>query len=256
VQIFPKTTWIADSPRIGVAGEENARAILGTVPVEADGSARFMVPAHKPILFQALDEEGCAYQTMRSITYLQPGETSTCIGCHERRSDAPVSKTVLALQRPPSQIEPGPDGTRPFSYVRLMQPILDQHCVRCHGGEKVEKGIDLTGTAQEGFTKSYWALCGKSAYGAGAKEPAESFVPRYGGWNSTHLTTPGGAYGARGSRLMPLLLKRHGDVALSPDELSRIALWIDCNSIFYGVYDPAEQTRQLAGEIVQLPEVQ
>ena len=72
-----------------------------------------------------------------------------------------------ALQRPPSQIEPGPDGTRPFSYVRLVQPILDQHCVRCHGGEKVEKGIDLTGAAQDGFTRSYWALCGKSAYGAG-----------------------------------------------------------------------------------------
>jgi len=73
VQIFPKTTWIADSPRIGIAGEENARAILGTVPVEADGSARFIVPAHKPILFQALDKDGFAYQTMRSTTYVQPG---------------------------------------------------------------------------------------------------------------------------------------------------------------------------------------
>ena len=99
-------------------------------------------------------------------------------------------------------------------------------------------------------------MCGKSAYGGGSQEPVESFVPRYGGWNSVHQSTPGGAYGARGSRLMQLLRKGHEDVVLSQDELARIALWIDCNSVFYGVYDPAEQARQLSGEIVQLPEVQ
>ena len=196
IQILPKTTPVADGPRVGLAGQEPTRAVLGTVPVEPDGSARFVVPALKPILFQALDQDGLAYQTMRSITYLQPGETVTCIGCHERRADAPVSRTIQALQRPASQIEPGPDGTMPFSYVRLVQPILDQHCVRCHGGEKLEKGLDLTGTAQDGFTRSYWALCGKSAYGGGSQEPVESFVPRYGGWNSVHQSTPGGAYGA------------------------------------------------------------
>jgi hypothetical protein len=256
IQILPKTTPVADGPRVGLAGQESTRAVLGTVPVEPDGSARFVVPAHKPILFQALDEEGCAYQTMRSITYLQPGETTTCIGCHERRTDAPVSKTVLALRRPPSPIEPGPDGTRPFSYVRLVQPVLDKHCVRCHGSEKVEKGVDLTGAPHEGFTRSYWALCGKSAYGAGANSAAESYVPRYGGWNSLHITVPGGTYGARGSRLMQLLRKRHGEVDLGREELGRIALWIDCNSVFYGAYDPAEQARQLRGEIISLPDVQ
>jgi len=71
-----------------------------------------------------------------------------------------------------------------------------------------------------------------------------------------HVTVPGGTYGARGSRLMQLLKKRHGEVALSPEELTRIALWIDCNSVFYGAYDPAEQARQLRGEIIGLPEVQ
>jgi hypothetical protein len=256
IQILPKTTPVADGPRVGLAGQEPTRAVLGTVPVEPDGSARFIVPARTPILFQALDEAGLAYQTMRSLTYLQPGETMTCIGCHERRADAPIGKTIMALQRPPTPIEPGPDGTRPFSYVRLVQPILDTRCVRCHGGEKVEKGIDLTGVPQDGFTRSYWALCGKSAYGAGATQPTEAFVPRYGGWNSVHLTSPGGAYGARGSRLLPLLQQRHADVELSRDELARIALWIDCNSVFYGVYDPADQARQLAGELVPLPAVQ
>ena len=256
VQILPKTTPVADQPRVGLAGQEPSRAVLGTVPVEPDGSARFLVPAQKPILFQALDQNGFAYQTMRSITYLQPGETNSCLGCHEHRTEAPRRQAIQALQRPPSQIQPGPDGSRPFSYVRLVQPILDSHCIHCHGTQKPAAGLDLTGTVQEGFTRSYWSLCKKSAYGGSSQEGAESFVPRYGGWNSVHLTTPGGTYGARGSRLMQILLQEHRGVRLGREEVSRIALWIDCNSIFYGVYDPAEQARQLRGEIVSLPEVQ
>jgi hypothetical protein len=256
IQVLPKTTPVADGPRVGLAGQEPTRAILGTVPVEPDGSARFVVPARKPILFQALDQDGFAYQTMRSITYLQPGETNSCVGCHEHRTEAPHSKPVQALRRPASQIEPGPEGSRPFSYVRLVQPILDRHCVRCHGAQKPAGKLDLTGQVHEGFSRSYWSLCGKSAYGKSSRDAVESFVPRYGGWNSLHLTTPGGTYGARGSRLMGILLKQHADVQLSREELVRIALWIDCNSIFYGVYDPAEQSRQLRGEIVPLPEVQ
>jgi len=185
---------VADGPRRRLAGQEPTRAVLGTVPVEPDGSARFVVPAHKPILFQALDQDGLAYQTMRSITYLQPGETMTCIGCHERRADAPVSKTILALQRPASQIEPGPTARGPFSYVRLVQPILDQRCVRCHGGEKVEKGIDLTGAPQDGFTRSYWGAVRQVGLRAGPRNRRNRSCRAYGGWNSVHLTTPGGAY--------------------------------------------------------------
>ena len=83
IQIFPKTTPVGGTPPIGLAGEENARAVLGEAPVEEDGSVHLTVPARKPILFQLLDENGMACQTMRSLTYLQPGERVSCIGCHE-----------------------------------------------------------------------------------------------------------------------------------------------------------------------------
>ena len=110
IQIFPKTTWLANTPPIGIAGEENARAILGTVPVEADGSARFLVPAQKPILFQALDEGGFAYQTMRSTTSVQPGERAACVGCHEGRMSGrrrrPGSRWPTA---PAFGVDPGED---------------------------------------------------------------------------------------------------------------------------------------------------
>ena len=255
VQIFPKATWLSNSPRIGIAGEENARAILGTVPVQADGSARFLVPAHKPLLFQALDAQGNAYQTMRSTTSVQPGEHTSCVGCHEHRMSAPpapMAGSLLALRRPATPIEPGELGGRPFSFVEVVQPVLDRHCVGCHGGEKTEQAIDLTATAQQGFTRSYWSLCGN----VGGKAPAsahEVLVPRFVMRNQIQMTSPGGALGARGSRLMKLLRDGHAGVQLSDSELRRLAAWIDCNAVFYGSFDPKEQSRQLSGQPIPMP---
>ncbi|NLY00651.1 MAG: hypothetical protein GXY83_31525 [Rhodopirellula sp.] len=262
VQIFPKTTWLANQPRIGVAGEENGRAILGTVPVESDGSACFEVPAGKAILFQALDERGMAYQTMRSLTFVQPGEQTSCVGCHEHRMTSPPTpmQTPLALRRRPSTIEPGELGGRPFGFVEVVQPMLDRHCVRCHGGERKDGDLDLTAAAHQGFTRSYLALCGTpDAWKSQHFDPAAAeshLVPRFVQRNQIQVTPPGGTYGARGSRLMKLLLAGHEDAELSADELRRLAAWIDLNAIFYGVYDAEGQARQLAGERVAMPEIQ
>jgi hypothetical protein len=262
VQILPKTTWLANNPRMGVAGEENGRAILGTVPVESDGSAYFEVPAGKPILFQALDEHGMAYQTMRSLTFVQPGERTACVGCHEHGMSTPRLDTgsQLALRRPPSAIDPGEMGGRPFGFVEAVQPILDQHCVRCHGGERTEARLDLRGTPHQGFTQSYVSLCGTpGTWTSRHFDPAladQHLVPRFVQRNQIQVTPAGGTYGARGSRLMQLLLDGHEDVRLTPKEIARLATWIDMNAIFYGVYDPVGQSRQLAGQRVPMPEIQ
>jgi cytochrome c553 len=262
VQIFPKTTYVANQPRVGVAGEENARAILGAVPVEADGSARFLLPAHKPVLFQALDGKGFALQTMRSLTYVQPGERTSCVGCHEHRMSAPpeTKPLVLAMSRPPSRIAPGELGGRPFSYVAVVQPVLDRHCVRCHGGEKTEK-VNLTGAPLKGFTQSYWALCGtntnfREVRQAGFAHAPAALVPRFMQRNQVQTTAPGGEYGALGSGLMNLVRTNHYEARLTDAETRRLAAWIDCNAIFYGSFDPAEQAKQLAGETIPMPSIQ
>jgi hypothetical protein len=261
VQIFPKTTNVANSPPIGMAKEENGRAILGTVPVEADGSARFLVPAGKPLLFQALDQDGLAYQTMRTVTYVQPGERVSCVGCHENRRSTPTAPMTefVALGRPPSTIDPGRLGSRPFSFVEVVQPILDEHCIRCHGAEDPDGGIDLTATPHAGFTKSYVALTGDVDFwsdGTNPENAVKALVPRFGGRNQIQVTPPGGVYGARGSRLMRLLREGHEDAALSADEFRSLGAWIDSNAIFYGVNLPEDQARQLRGEIVEMPEIQ
>ena len=159
IQVLPKTTPPVDLPRIGAATETNARAVLGTVPVEADGSAHFKAPPGKLIYFQALDERGMAVQSMRSATYVHPGERLVCQGCHERKHDSPnVPQTIpLAMRRQPSRIHPECDGSNPFNYPRLVQPVLDRHCVPCH---RRREAVDLSGTpdAEHGWTRSYAAL--------------------------------------------------------------------------------------------------
>jgi hypothetical protein len=259
IQILPKTTHVANTPRVGLALEENARAILGTVPVEPDGSARFMVPAMKPVLFQALDDDGSAYQTMRTITYVQPGERVACSGCHESRLTTPTNRVALALHRPASAIDAGPYGGRPFSFMEVVQPILNEHCVRCHGPQKQDGNLDLSDTPRDGFTQSYWALCGdRDFWGAGTNPTtaSEAWVPRFGGRNQIQVTPPGGLYGARGSRLIKLLRAGHYDAQLIDEDLRRFAAWIDCNAVFYGAYRPDEQARQLRGEVLAMPDVQ
>lgn len=245
VQIFPKTTPTANAPPIGCAGEENARAILGTVPIETDGSAYFEVPAGKPVLFQALTADGMAYQTMRTLTYVQGGERISCVGCHESRTSVVPPRPPLAAKRPPSKIEPGPMGGTPFSFVRFVQPVLDKHCLACHGGAKPEKGIDLTGTPQGAVTRSYASLTKHAR-----------LVPRYGARNQVQITPAGGQNAAIGSGLLKMLRAGHKDVKLSPDDLRRLAAWIDMNAVFYGSCDAADNQKERRGEPIAMPAIQ
>ena len=155
IQLLPKTTPIANQPRIGYGNQKSARKVLGTVPVEPDGSAYFRLPVNRPVYFQALDANGLAVQSMRSATYVHPGEKLVCKGCHDRRDTSPpVTGSAAALRRKPSQIRPEPEGSNPFSFPRLVQPVLDKHCVSCHNGKKTDAagktiGPDLRGRPVE-----------------------------------------------------------------------------------------------------------
>ncbi|TWU39776.1 HzsA-related protein [Novipirellula artificiosorum] len=51
---------------VGVKSSWDVKRVLGTVPVEEDGSASFTIPANTPISIQPLDEQGRALQLMRS----------------------------------------------------------------------------------------------------------------------------------------------------------------------------------------------
>jgi len=248
-QILPKeTTHIANQPRLGVANAEPGRMLLGTVPVERDGSAYFRAPAGKPLYFQAVDAEGRAVQSMRSVTYLQPGERRGCVGCHEPPSSAPPQRELLALRREPSTIQPGPDGSRPLSYPRLVQQVLDRHCLDCHGDGKDQRAgsLLLTGEVTGPFTRSY--------------ENLRPYVRwhEWGGKSITQTVTRPGHCGADQSPLVSILGDKDHRTHLNmpTSDLRRIYLWLDANSPFYGVYRPDAQDRQLAAEAVAPPKLQ
>jgi len=233
--------------RIAEAGDSVnlARRILGTVPVEKDGSAHFTVPALKEVYFQALDQDGLAVQSMRSSTWVQPGESLTCHGCHEPKGRAPKqpSHTPLALQRAPSVLKPDVDGTNPFSYPRLVQPVLDAKCVKCHADKAAEGAMPLDRQVVD------------AKLGRGTTKVFRSYdglIHNYAFWKygDQYRTTPG-KFGAKASKLYQILEKGHYDVKLDPEEMHRITVWLDSLSNFYGVYEKDGGMAQLKGEVVQ-----
>lgn len=243
-QVLPKTEPLESRPRISAGHQKGAKACLGTVPVEADGSAYFRVPVNVPILFQSLTADGAALQGMRSVTYTAPGEQLMCNGCHDQRVGAPLpSGQPLAMKRAPSAITPGPDGTYPFSYPRLVQPIFDTTCVNCHTTARAanKKAPDLrAGEWQKDKNHFYTSF--------NALRPYVHFYDNY-YWVESY-TVPG-QFGARASKLYRMLKAGHHDVTLSDDAWRRLIIWMDSNMLFFG--HDAEILRQAAGEIVPIP---
>jgi hypothetical protein len=247
-QLLPKFgIHTANEPRIGHANAENARMLLGTVPVEADGSAYFRVPARKPLYFQAVDSAGRAVQGMRSAAYVQPGERRACVGCHEPIGAAAPARPLLAMTRAPSRIQPGPEGSQPFGFARLVQPVLDRQCVRCHDGSTVpgKSSLALTSEPAGAFSKSYQGL----------KKHLRWY--EWGGASITQIATSPGRQGADESRLTRILDDAtHSAIGLPETDRRILYLWLDSNVPFYGTYDRAEQLAQLKGEPIPPPKSQ
>ncbi len=160
----------------------DVKIVLGETPVYEDGSAAFEVPARRPVYFQAIDAKGHVVQTMRSWSTLMPGEIFSCIGCHEDKNEAVAGKsTSMALKAGIKPLEPFYDITgRGFSFPKMIQPILDAKCVKCHrGGDS--KPPDLRSTpvwdkaARKFWNQSYHILISKD---------------RPGPVSYTHLTLP------------------------------------------------------------------
>jgi len=223
------------------------RWVLGTVPIETDGSAHFIVPAYREVFFQALDEKGMAIQSMRSATYARKGERLVCQGCHEPKNRTPEQNraTPIALKREPSRPKPDVSGSNPFSYPLLVQPVLDRNCVACHDKNK-DKDKKAPNLNKEPIEHRWYASYNSlvdfayTSYGAG------------GNWKDPRFyrTTPG-EFGARASKLYAMLTKGHHDVKLSEEDMHRLTLWMDSMSLFYGVFEKEGGEAQLRGEIAK-----
>ncbi|MDD4869865.1 MAG: hypothetical protein PHR77_04835 [Kiritimatiellae bacterium] len=203
------------------------KKILGTVPVEDDGSACFSVPSDRFIFFQLLDKNYMMIQSMRSGMVVQSGERTGCIGCHdERRSAPPLAKadTLKALKREPSRLEGWNGPPRFFNYITEVQPVFDKHCVSCHDFDKPDgKVLNLSRDRGMIFNVSYHELWTKKqikVVGAGPAEIQQAY-----------------SWGSHASRLVGVLAKEHGEVKLTREEKDRIITWVDLNAPYYPEFD-------------------
>lgn len=207
----------------------NNKRILGTVPVEEDGSVFFELPSDRFVYFQLLDERGMMVQSMRSGTMVQSGEIASCVGCHDNRRQAPPSHTQFsrALQRAPSKLSGWHGRPREFSYLAEVQPVFDRHCVSCHDyGKEAGVKLNLAGDRDVVFNTSYNELWRKRLVTAVGAGPAETQQPY--------------SWGSHASRLARVLLEqpRCGGT-LAPEDFDRIVTWIDLNAPYYPSYASA-----------------
>ncbi len=232
VQVFPKMTPNKDKPRIGFASESLARMPLGIVPVEEDGSVYCEAPVEKAIYFQLLDENGMAVHSMRSITYVHPGEQLSCLGCHEDKWTAtPANPNPSAMGRAASTLRPEVvDGAIPFNFHRLVKPLFQEKCVDCHTREG--KGPDMTYASLEPYAFGYPGSRG------------DHMKPVVGGTRTTPLR-----FGAHEAKLIDVLEEKHKTrVMLTDEEYRRITLWLDLNSNEFGACEDLD--RQRNGEVI------
>lgn len=195
-----------------------AKAALGLVPVEADGSASFYAPAGRVLYFQLLDKDFNELQRMRSVVQLQPGERRSCIGCHENRQSTPPKRPALAATRAPSALEAPSWGTESFAYERVVQPVWDAQCVRCHDARD-KRGMDLTGTLDADRVPASYATLIRGGW-------VHYFDYTY---RLRHFKAEPLSFGTLKSRLWQVLDAGHYDVKLTRDQMHRVKCWIDLN---------------------------
>ena len=237
-------------PVISCGATYAVKKVWGYVPVEADGSAYFRVPANVPLYFMALDADGQAVQRMRSFAHFPPGETQGCIGCHEPRNITPPplgharggpelvegpQVAPAAMRRPPSALQPPEWGVEGFDYSRIVQPVLDRCCAKCHTGVAPPKNVDLAGGKTDWFNVSYDVLT----------RGYVSWIDTRNGREANILQIEPKFWGSPASKLAKQILAGHPDASGKPrvqmDDVSRrrVFAWIDLNVPYYGTYEMA-----------------
>jgi len=234
IETLPKPVNFSGGPdTLSWLGSFNLERILGTVPVESDGSAYFELPANRPVFYVALDENDLSCRRMQSFTCLKPGETTSCIGCHNSRnhSNANVGSAlrVKALQRPPSKITliEGVPGVPDF--MRDVQPVLDKYCIGCHNTEDRKGRLSLEGDMGVTWSISYYSLTMREQTGDG----------RNGLGNQ-----PPRSLGSSASPLLRKLEGGHHDVKASRKDWLKVWAWTEAAAPFCGTYGGLRNQKQ------------
>jgi hypothetical protein len=245
-----KRNYLSSGPEISAVQSDGIKKIIGTVPIEDDGSVNFTAPSGIALHFQLLDENQRALQTMKSFTGVQPGENRGCLGCHESHTRTQkITGMGKALHRNPSNIKPVPWTDISVSYERYVQPALDNYCAKCHQDPKQEGYKRFNATLRPGFLgfkEPYMTLIGSPTWGLPYKERSGTgggfgwadiiMVDSYSKIDSAaYITYPPMTKLSYKSRLVNLMASgKHHGVKVDDESLLRVIHWVDAMAPYNG----------------------
>jgi hypothetical protein len=204
--------------------------VLGTVPVEPDGSAYFKAPPLRSLMFIARDQNGLSVKRMQSFATTMPGERQSCLGCHDNRTRiGEINRPLQALSRPPSEIQPFANTPEVFDYPRDIQPILNRNCLPCHNREQRAGGVVLDDDMDIWFTQSYVTLQVHEQVGTGFRALMAGMGPR--------------EVGSSASGLLKKMREGHQGCSPTEQEKQLVALWADSAGVWAGTYAAVNTTQ-------------
>ncbi|MEG2464514.1 MAG: SUMF1/EgtB/PvdO family nonheme iron enzyme [Kiritimatiellia bacterium] len=234
---------------VGTESSWDMKYVLGTAPVQKDGSVYFKAPAHTPLAIQPLDEKGASIQLMRSWFVGMPGEHVACTGCHESANS--IYNVPPLLNTQPPALEKTALKGRAWSFMRDVQPILTRRCSGCHNDETTDTDMRMSGRygqqSLRGRIPNFANIeptilayrDGLNPGGAGAftrsYHDLNPYVRRPGPESDNHLLNPN-EYNGNSSPLIQILRRGHHGVTLTEDEWKTLYTWIDLNAPFWGTW--------------------
>jgi cytochrome c553 len=153
-----------------------------------------------------------------------PGESTTCIGCHEDRTASPsqTPATILANRRAPSKPQPFAGIPDVIDYPRDVQPVWNRNCVTCHNTHQRKGDVSLVGDRTPLYSISYYTITAKSLVADGRNLPKSNYPPY--------------ALGTSASKLLEYCDPSHHDVQLTERERRIVKLWIETGATYPGTY--------------------
>jgi hypothetical protein len=85
------------SVRLYTRDDSGDPRLLGTAPVERDGSFFVQVPSEQPVQFELLDAAGNSVKRETGYFWMRRGEQRVCVGCHAGPETAPENTVPLIL---------------------------------------------------------------------------------------------------------------------------------------------------------------
>jgi len=232
-EVLPKPINYAGAmSEMSAGGTFSVERLIGSVPVSDEGSAYFKLPAVRSFLFLAMDERGHCVKRMHSFTSVMPGEHTTCIGCHERRTESPSAderdRLLRVMRAPPVAPEPVAGVPEIFDFLRDIQPILDRHCLKCHNHDREEGGFNVSGHWGPLYPIGYLQMSWRHLFGD------NRIILPY----SEHSKSDFEPYriGTGSSRLLKLIEERHEGVKMPENEQKIIRHWLDAGANHAGTY--------------------